>query len=153
MEIYAYYGFNNFILSLGYRKKKIVEYFDKVPKWKIKFVDTSFDTNTGGRIKRVEKLVQGDLFFATYGDGLSDVNLTQLLAFHKKHKKIATLVSVRPDSQFGILNIDSRTNIVTHFQEKPKLDHWVNGGFFIFNRGFLNIFQITTYLRKIHFQG
>lgn len=148
MEIYAYYGFNNFILSLGYGKDKINAYFGKVYKWKINFIDTGLDTNTGGRIKRIKEYIHGDFFFATYGDGLSDVNLPALLAFHKKHKKIATLVGVRPDSQFGILRIDSRTNIVTHFQEKPKLDHWINGGFFIFSREVFKYIKDNDILEK-----
>jgi glucose-1-phosphate cytidylyltransferase len=138
MSIFAYYGFNNFILSLGYKKEKIEEYFRNYPKWQITFADTGLDTNTGGRIKKVDKFINSEIFLATYGDGLSDVNLNSLLSFHRQHKKIATLVSVRPHYQFGIISIDSHTGRVTHFQEKPVLEHWINGGFFIFNR---NIFK------------
>ncbi len=134
MKSYENFGFRDFILLLGYEKEKIIKYFKNYKGWRIKFVDTGLNTNTGGRIKRIEKLIQEDSFFATYGDGLSDVDLSRLLAFHRQHNKTATLTSVRPYSQFGIMGIDSHTNMVTHFEEKPILDHWVNGGFFVFNR-------------------
>ena len=134
MNIYSFYGYNDFILSLGYKKRLIINYFKKNNKQNIIFKDTALNTNTGGRIKRLEKLIKGDIFFATYGDGLSNVNLKRLLSFHKKHKAIATMVAVRPNSQFGIIGIESHTLKVEKFIEKPKLDHWVNGGFFVFNR-------------------
>ncbi len=143
MSIYSHFGFDNFILSLGYKKEKIKEYFKNQSKWHIIFADTGLDTNTGGRIKKIEKFIDGEIFFATYGDGLSDIDINRLLEFHKQQKKIATLVSVRPYSQFGIMSIDAHTNLVTHFQEKPILDHWVNGGFFVFNR------RVFKYIKEI----
>jgi len=133
MKIYESQGFRDFILLLGYKKEKVINHFKGHKDWNIEFLDTGLDTNTGGRIKKVERLIKNDKFFVTYGDGLSDINLNSLLRFHNKHKKIATLTSVQPPSQFGIVGIDSR-NMVTHFEEKPKTDHWVNGGFFVFNR-------------------
>ena len=134
MKIYESFGFRNFILLLGYKKEKIIDYFKDHKGWSIKFVDTGLNTNTGGRVKKAEKFIKGDSFLATYGDGLSDLNLYKLIDFHLRHKKIASLTSVRPYSQFGIISIDSHTAMVTHFKEKPMLDHWVNGGFFVFSR-------------------
>lgn len=133
MKHYESFGFKDFILLLGYKKEKIINYFKDFKIWNIEFIDTGFNTNTGGRIKKVERLIKEDVFFVTYGDGLSDVNLRKLICFHKEHKRLATLTSIRPYSQFGIMGIDSHTNVVTHFEEKPILDHWVNGGFFVFN--------------------
>lgn len=141
MKSYESFGFTNFILLLGYKKEKIIKYFKRHKDWNIDFLDTGLNTNTGGRIKKARSLIKNDIFFATYGDGLSDVNLKTLLDFHNKHGKVATLTSVRPPSQFGIMGIDSHSNTVTHFQEKPKTDHWVNGGFFVFNR------EIFKYLK------
>jgi glucose-1-phosphate cytidylyltransferase len=113
----------------SFRKDKKVT-IDYTPEnWKITFIDTGLETNTGGRIKKIEKEVE-DTFFATYSDGLSDLNLNSLLKFHRRHGRIATLTAVRPRSPFGILDINSGT--VTNFREKPKLDNWINGGFFVF---------------------
>lgn len=142
MKYYECCGFRNFILLLGYKKEKIKKYFSSHNNWNIKFVDTGLDTNTGGRIKRIENLIKQEIFFATYGDGLANINLKKLLSFHLEHNKIATLTSVRPLSQFGIVSIDSHSNIVKRFEEKPVLDHWVNGGFFVFNR------QVFKYLKS-----
>jgi len=133
MKYYAYFGFKDFILCLGYKGADIEKYFSKNKEFNIKFLDTGLETNTGGRVKKAQKLINSDIFLATYGDGLSDINLKSLLRFHKIHKKIATLTAVRPRTTFGIVGIDSHTDIVTHFEEKPFLDHWINGGFFIFN--------------------
>lgn len=138
MRFYAFFGFNDFVLCLGYKANKIKDYFTKSKEWKIKFVDTGSDTNTAGRIRKVRDYIEGENFFATYGDGLADIDLNNLLDFHKIHHKVATLTAVRPFSPFGIVGIDVRTNNVTHFQEKPILDHWINGGFFVFDR---RIFQ------------
>ncbi|MFA5145041.1 MAG: sugar phosphate nucleotidyltransferase [Candidatus Omnitrophota bacterium] len=134
MKSYESFGFKDFILLLGYKKEKIISYFKDCKEWNVNFLDTGLNTGTGGRIKKAEKLIKGDTFLATYGDGLSDVNLRKLLKFHDKHGKIATLTGVCPPSQFGIMGINSHNNVVTHFQEKPKTDHWVNGGFFVFRR-------------------
>ncbi|MFH1888570.1 MAG: sugar phosphate nucleotidyltransferase [Candidatus Omnitrophota bacterium] len=148
MNIYAHYGFNDFILSLGYKKEIIKEYFRDYHEWHICFADTGLDTNTGGRIKKVERFIKGDTFFVTYGDGLSNINLNALLDFHKRHKKIATLASVRPYSQFGVMSIDAHTGVVTNFQEKPVLDHWINGGFFVFNREVFRYLKVTDILES-----
>ncbi len=141
MNIYAYYGFKDFILCMGYQGNKIRDYFTKIKNWKTKFVDTGLDTNTGGRIKQVKGCIKDDYFMATYGDGLADINLKKLINFHGDHKKVATITAVKPYSPFGIVGIDVHTNTVTHFEEKPVLDHWINGGFFVFNK------EVFGYLR------
>ena len=150
MKIYAQAGMHNFILLLGYKKDTIIRYFRKSTPWSIRFVDTGLDTNTGGRLKRIEHIVRENVFFATYGDGLADINLNRLFTFHLKHNKAATITSVRPASPFGIMGIDSHTDTVTHFQEKPFLDHWVNGGFFVFNRDVFRYLKKDDILEKTH---
>lgn len=152
MNIYAYYGFRDFILCLGYKGKKIKEYFRDFKKWNILFVDTGLDTNTGGRLKKIERLIDDDSFFVTYGDGLSDINLDTLLEFHKKHKKIATITAVRPHSPFGIVGINSKTQAVSHFEEKPRLDHWINGGFFVFNKEVFRYIKSNDILERDTFR-
>jgi glucose-1-phosphate cytidylyltransferase len=142
MNIYAQQGFDNFILCLGYRGSKIREYFKNNKDWNIEFVDTGLDTNTGGRIKKVRHLIDDELFFTTYGDGVANVNLKKILNFHKKHRSIATITVTKPNSPFGIVGVESHTQSVTHFEEKPILDHWINGGFFVFDKG------IFAYLRN-----
>ncbi|MDD4894947.1 MAG: sugar phosphate nucleotidyltransferase [Candidatus Omnitrophica bacterium] len=139
---YESFGIRDFVLLLGYKKEKIIDYFKDYKISKIEFIDSGANTNTGGRIKKAKRCISEDIFFATYGDGLSDVNLNKLFCFHKKHKRIVTITSIRPNSPFGIMGIDSHTNLVTHFEEKPILDHWVNGGFFVFNR------KIFDYIRE-----
>ncbi len=134
MKCYAYFGFNDFVLCLGHKGQDIVKYFKNSHEFKIRFVDTGLETNTGGRIKKIERYIDSDIFFATYGDGLSDVNINSLLRFHKKHKRVATLTAASPRSTFGIIGIDSKSSAITHFEEKPLLDRWINGGFFVFNK-------------------
>jgi len=148
MKYYAYFGFQDFILCLGYKSEDIIKYFKKNREFKIKFVDTGQDTNTGGRIKIIEKLIDSDNFFATYGDGLSNINLKSLLKFHLAHKKLGTLAAVRPYSTFGIVGIDSHSNLATHFDEKPILDHWINGGFFVFDKGIFRYLKRGDVLEK-----
>jgi glucose-1-phosphate cytidylyltransferase len=99
--------------------------------WKVTLIDTGLGTMTGGRIKRGQKYVGNEPFMLTYGDGVADINLNELLAFHKNHRKIITMTSVLPDGKFGAISIDN-SNMVTSFQEKPKGDgSWINGGFFV----------------------
>ncbi len=143
MKFYSHYGYRDFVLCLGHLGEKIFEYFTSETEmpdneatihyqregWSITFVDTGLERNTGGRIKMVEHLLN-DTFFATYGDGLSDMNLNSLLEFHNKHGNIATLTSVRARTTFGTLELDS--NRVADFVEKPVLEEWINGGFFVF---------------------
>jgi glucose-1-phosphate cytidylyltransferase len=152
MNIYAHFGFDNFVLCLGYKGVKIKEYFTNFKKWNITFADTGEDVNTGERIQRIKSHIKEDYFFATYGDGVADINLPALVDFHRKHKKIATLTVSRPFSQFGIVGVDAHTQSVTHFEEKPILDHWINSGFFIFNKDIFKYFKKGDILEKDSFQ-
>ena len=149
MKLYAFYGFNNFILCLGYKGEKIIEYFTKNnnEKWSIEFAKTGLETNTGGRIKKIEELIQGEDFMVTYGDGVSDLNIKKLLNFHKRHGKTATVTCTRFKSNFGILDIDNK-NLVRGFNEKPFMDMWINGGFFVFNRKIFNYLDKDSTLER-----
>jgi glucose-1-phosphate cytidylyltransferase len=132
MQHYSKFGFKDFIIAAGYKKKVIKEYFkkNKFKSWKINVVDTGLSTMTGGRIKRLKKLLNNETFMLTYGDGLSNVDLKKLLKTHKKNKKIGTLTAVRPPARFGAIKIYN--NRVSYFKEKSKLDEgWINGGFFV----------------------
>ena len=134
MKHYSKYGFREFIIAAGY-KKIIKDYFKKkkFKDWNVKVVDTGLNTMTGGRIKRLKKFIKEDNFMLTYGDGLSDVNLKNLLKHHIKSKKYATLTAVRPPARFGAIKL--LKDKVIYFKEKSKLDEgWINGGFFVFNK-------------------
>lgn len=136
MKYYESYGFNDFILALGYKANLIKSSFSKFD-FKITYVDTGLDTMTGGRLKRLKKYLKNDRFMLTYGDGLSNVNLKSLLDFHIKKKKIATVTAVHPPARFGELII--KNNKVYEFNEKPKSkSQWINGGFFVFEPEVLN---------------
>ena len=154
MKLYSHYGFNDFIICLGYRGYMIKEYFSHYfmhmsdvtidlsknetkihttasEPWKITLVDTGLDTMTGSRLKRVKKYVGNQAFLLTYGDGLTDVNIKKLVGFHKKSKKLATLTAIQNAGRFGVLNIDSGDK-VSSFLEKPKGESgWISGGFFV----------------------
>lgn len=156
MKIYSHYGYNDFILCLGYKGRTIRDYFlnyeymlndftirlsgtgkkvlepARTEDWSITCVDTGLNTMTGGRLKRIERLV-GETFLATYGDTLSDVNIHNLMGFHRKMGKTATLTTVHPISRFGDIVIDDR-GIITNFSEKPAQRSWINGGFFVFEK-------------------
>lgn len=160
MKTYAYYGFKDFILCLGYKGEMIKEYFlnyeamnndftiqlgekDRIvfhskhleKGWNVTLVDTGEDAETGSRIKRIEKYINGELFMITYGDGVADINIKSLLSYHKNHKKIGTVTGVHPSSRFGELII--KDGFVKYFSEKPQTTQgFVNGGFFVFNRAF-----------------
>ncbi|MCK9604185.1 MAG: sugar phosphate nucleotidyltransferase [Candidatus Omnitrophica bacterium] len=148
MKYYSYFGLNDFILCLGYKGESVRKYFKNSREFKISFCDTGLETNTGARIKKIESLIDSDTFCATYGDGLANINLNKLLDFHKQHKKTATLTVVKPSSPFGIVGVDSHTNAVTHFEEKPILDHWINGGFFVFNKSIFRYLKGNNILEK-----
>ena len=135
MKSYSHHGFNDFILCLGYKAEKIEEYFknSNKEKWNIEFADTGLETNTGGRIKKIEKYIKDENFFATYGDGLSDINIKELFDFHKKMNKTSTMTCTSLRSNFGIVDIDNN-NLISGFNEKPFMNMWINGGFFVFKR-------------------
>lgn len=161
MKSYAHHGITDFVICLGYRGYMIKEYFanfvlhssdvtvdarngkieyhdNTAEPWRITLVDTGAETMTGGRLKRVEKyLDKGETFCLTYGDGVSDVNITQLIDFHKRHGKFATVTAVLPPGRFGLLELDGDT--VTSFVEKPPGDNaLINGGFFVLDPSVLN---------------
>lgn len=155
MKFYSAQGFNDFIICCGYKQFYIKEYFSNyflhnsditfdfsgnsqqtiihdsaAEAWRVTLVDTGLNTMTGGRIKRVKRYIEDEPFMMTYGDGVSDIDLNKLLAFHKKHGKLATISSVRPESRFGILNIQDGQ--VIEFREKDIHDSaWINCGFMV----------------------
>jgi len=147
MKIYSHYGFNDFILCLGYKGEKIKEYFNKEndENWNIELVDTGLDTNTGGRLKKIEKYIETDDFLATYGDGVSDINIKELIEIHKNHGKIATMTGTTLRSNFGIVDID-HDNFALGFKEKPFMNMWINGGFFVFNKKIFNYLDENSML-------
>ena len=154
MKIYSAHGFNDFIVCLGYKGYLIKEYFanyflhksdvtidlkdnslkvhdSQVEPWTITLVDTGKDSMTGGRIKRIQRFVGNETFMLTYGDGVSNVDIKQLLEFHNAHENYCTVTSVQPSGRFGSLNIGAN-NEVHSFLEKPKGDgSWINGGYFV----------------------
>jgi len=160
MKTYAHFGHKDFYLALGYKSEMIKEYFlnyrslnadftvdlrtgDIEPyhvydtDWRVTLVDTGLNTMTGGRIKRLKKFIGDEPFLLTYGDGVADINIDELLKFHKKHGKTVTLSAVRPAARFGDLDFEGHR--VTSFQEKPQLhEGWINGGFFVCQPKLLN---------------
>lgn len=156
MKIYSTYGFNDFIICLGYKGNCIKEFFSKLKMfesdvtfdysngfnmtfhnesknpWKVTLVDTGLNSMTGGRLKRIAHLIGEDDFMFTYGDGLSNIDLNALIKSHKESNKLATVTAVRPVARFGSMVLDDSS--VTEFKEKITGDHeWINGGFFVAN--------------------
>ena len=138
MNLYKKYGFNDFILAIGYKGSIIKNYFKNDKRFKVLTVDTGRNTLTGGRLLKLQKYLKNENnFMLTYGDGLSDQNLSQLLKYHLKHQKIGTMTVVRPPVRFG--EVIMKKNFITHFEEKPQVKHsWINGGFFIFKKTIFN---------------
>lgn len=138
MRYYSHFGHQRFILALGYKGEEIKKYFHGrgFSSWEIICADTGLDTLKGGRIKRLGPHIKSDIFHLTYGDGLCDVDLRKLEAFHGKHSKTGTVTAVRPPSRFGEMTISGGR--VKEFEEKPQLSiGHINGGFFVFNKDFL----------------
>ena len=149
MKHYSNYGFKDFYIAAGYKKKIIKDYFKKkFYDWKVNVIDTGQKTMTGGRLKRLKKFFKDETFLLTYGDGLSNINLTKLLNFHKKNKSIVTMTAVRPPARFGAIKI--KDNKVTYFKEKSKMDEgWINGGFFVIETEFLQYIKSdNTFLER-----
>jgi glucose-1-phosphate cytidylyltransferase len=159
MDIYSSFGFNNFVLTLGYKGEMIKDYFLNFeyytndftinlgkgksitphtrlhPDWGITLANTGLETLTGGRIKRIEPYIEGDTFMVTYGDGVSDIDIDELLSYHRKKGKLATVTGVRPMTRFGELEVED--GLVREFREKPQVKSGlINGGFFVFQREF-----------------
>lgn len=161
MKIYSHYGFNEFVVCCGYKGYVIKEYFANYflhqtdvtfdlannkmevhnsgsENWKVTLVDTGINTNTAGRIKRIQKYVGNEPFMLTYGDGVADINISELIQFHKKSGKLATLSSIQLPGRFGNVETDANGTVTT-FQEKPLGDGvWINGGFFVLEPGIFN---------------
>ena len=149
MNYYAQYNHKNFYVALGNKGEVIKKYFSKVQeKWNINLIDTGEKTMTGGRVKRLQKLIGNERCMLTYGDGLSNINLDSLLDFHKSHGKLITVSAVRPPARFGAIKLDN--DRVTKFKEKSKLDEgWINGGFFVIEPDFFNFIEgDDTYLER-----
>jgi glucose-1-phosphate cytidylyltransferase len=162
MKIYAAHGFTSFVLALGHRGEEIKQYFlnygpltrdftltlganptltyhtpSPEEGWRITFAETGLHTQTGARIHRAARYVAGQTFFATYGDGVADIDLHALLAFHRRRGRIATVTGAQSFSRFGVLQADDH-KIAIRFEEKPLVDALINGGFFVFEREVLD---------------
>jgi len=161
MKVYAAYGHTRFILALGHQAEEIKRYFLEyksmncditihlgqsgalsfqqpgTENWEITLANTGLSTEKGSRIYRIGQYIEADTFFVTYGDGVGDVELDALLAFHRRHGKLATVTGVRPRSQYGVIQVEE-TGQITSFGEKPLLDHWINAGFMLFERKVLD---------------
>ena len=151
---YSYYGFNEFIICLGYKQQVIKDFFSNYylnnsditfdmeknditvhktcsEPWKITLIDTGYNTMTGGRLKRIKDYIGNETFLMTYGDGVCDINIKDLVKYHKKHKKLATVTAIQPGGKFGALSI-SDSNEITSFVEKSKEDGgWINAGYMV----------------------
>ena len=156
MKLYGHYGFNDFVICAGYKQHVIKEYFadyylyrsdvtfdfsdenrmtvhqNVAEPWRVTLVDTGLNTQTGGRVKRVQKYIGNERFMLTYGDGVSDIDLNALLAQHEASGKLVTLTGIQPGGRFGVLDLDGSGETVTGFREKAKEDGgWINGGFMV----------------------
>lgn len=171
MKTFEASGHRDFIVCAGYRSEVIKNYFSNlvnlasdfsiefgtepkidfkeldIPNWNVTISDTGLETMTGGRIKKIEKYVDRKTFFCTYGDGLANVNIEQLLEFHKSHGKIATVTAVHPTSRFGQLSVETDGK-VSEFSEKPLTDEWINGGYFVFEPEIFNYLSVDSILEK-----
>jgi glucose-1-phosphate cytidylyltransferase len=162
MKTYAHYGYNDFVLCLGYKGEMIKEYFlhyetmnndftinlgdrNKIQlyskhdecDWNVTLVNTGEETMTGARVKKIERYIEGDTFMLTYGDGVADINIGSLVKYHESHGKIGTMTGVCPSSRFGEISIEN--NLVTRFNEKSQsMNGLINGGYFVCNREFLD---------------
>jgi len=177
MKIYSAYGFNDFIICLGYKGFYIKEYFanyflrvssvsfdmknnkmevlsNNIEPWKVTLADTGENTQMAGRLKRIQEYIDNEPFLFTYGDGVSDVNIDELIDFHKQQNTYATLTAVQPPGRFGVFSLEDKDNIISSFHEKPKNDHhdatWVNGGFFVMQPEVFNLIDgDSTMLEKV----
>lgn len=162
MKLYSHYGYNDFVLCLGYKGEMIKNYFlnydelahdftlqlgsgkkdiyhheNTTPQWNITFADTGLDCNTGSRIARVQKYIgSDDAFFLTYGDGVADVNIPELVTYHKERGKTVTVTGIKPPNPFGVLEVSD--GLVTSFAEKHRSKDWTNGGFFVCDKKVFN---------------
>jgi glucose-1-phosphate cytidylyltransferase len=154
--LYAAQGFERFLLATGYMGEQI-ERFVAAASWpdevEVSCVDTGLDTPTGGRLKLLEPRLCGERFCATYADGLADVDLGALLGHHERHGRLATMTVVRPQLQFGVTELDGDDGRVLGFHEKPRSEHWINGGFFCFEPGVLERLAVDSVLEREPLEG
>ncbi|HEX8677648.1 MAG TPA: glucose-1-phosphate cytidylyltransferase [Segetibacter sp.] len=164
MKHYSHYGFNEFIVCLGYKGYVIKEFFanlflhlsdvtidisnneiqvhnSPVDKWKITLVETGSHTMTGGRIKRVKKYIDNERFMLTYGDGVSDVNINQLISFHEQKGKMCTVTAVQPSGRFGVLQINDNNEVESFHEKRAEDSGWINGGFFVCEPGIFDFIE------------
>jgi glucose-1-phosphate cytidylyltransferase len=173
MKLYSHFGFSSFVLCLGYRGDMIREYFlnyremnsdvtirlehgreevvyhDDVEEddFEVTLAETGYATGTGGRIKLAARHLDGGPFMATYGDGVGDVRIDELVEFHRKHGRLATVTTVRPSSRFGVVDIDGG-EVVARLREKPRLDDWVSAGYFVFEPEVLEYLDTENMLEE-----
>src|SRR3989344_5489373 len=158
MKTYYHQGFKDFILCLGYKGSMIKDFFlnydkrskdftlnirtneiiahnhNEIEDWNITFAETGINSETGSRIKKIEKYIKEDNFFLTYGDGVSNIDIKELLKFHLNHGGIGTVTAVRPLTRFGLLNIENEYKITSFIKKKLVHEGWIDGGFFVFNK-------------------
>ena len=163
LNIYSAFGFNEFVLALGYRAEFVKEYFlnfyavnndltvdlasgktevhgGNQPRWRVHLVDTGLSTETGGRVRRLRDYLKNGTFMLTYGDGVADLDIRRLVDFHRSHGKLATVTTVRPPSRFGSFILDGSR--ISEFQEKPQTgEGWINGGFFVLEPKVLDLIE------------
>lgn len=151
MDLYASFGHKDFILLIGYKGDKIKEYFKSNKEFNIQFVDSGEEANKAQRLLDAKKLIKEDTFLMSYGDDLTDADINNIIDFHKKSKKIVTLTAVPLLSPFGIIEINSNDE-VTSFREKPKLNHWMNGGFYVMDTKIFNYIKKGYDLEKETFE-
>ncbi len=151
IQLYAVQGHRSFILATGYKGELIRDFVDS-HEWpegvSVCSVDTGLDTPTGGRIKLLGERIGGQRFCATYADGVADLDLAQLAAYHDRHDALATMTVVRPELQFGVTELDGEDGRVLGFHEKPRSEHWINGGFFVFEPGVLDYLREDSVLER-----
>ena len=164
MKIYSHYGFNDFVICLGYKGYMIKEYFSHyylygsditidmkknetkilttiAEPWRITLVDTGLETMTGGRLNRVKKYIGDSAFMLTYGDGVSNLNIKKLVDFHKKNKKLATLTAIQNAGRFGVLHLDSSSRVTSFLEKHQGESAWINGGFFVLEPAVFNFIK------------
>lgn len=163
MKIYATHGFREFVVTLGYKGEVINDYFlnyryrvsnltirlnsgqvtvhnNNCEDWVVHLLDTALQTQTGGRVKRAAQFIGNETFMLTYGDGVANVDINALLAFHRKHGRLATVTAVRPPARFGGISFDG--DLVVRFEEKPQIgEGWINGGFFVLEPGVIDYIE------------
>jgi len=150
MQIYLAQGFRRFVLCTGYRAEMIEE-FAASEDWPsgaaIRCLPTGLDTPTGGRVLQAARALEGESLCATYADGVADIDLEAVLAFHRDHGATATMTVVRPELQFGVAKLDG-DGVVRGFVEKPRSEHWINGGFFCFEPGIADVLSEDSVLER-----